>query len=1237
MTTALYRRYRPDTFAQVIGQDHVTMPLRAALRANKVTHAYLFSGPRGCGKTTSARIMARCLNCAEGPTDTPCGTCDSCRELATGGPGSLDVVEIDAASHGGVDDARDLRERATFAPVRDRYKVFIIDEAHMVSSAGFNALLKLVEEPPEHVKFVFATTEPDKVIGTIRSRTHHYPFRLVPPDTLGPYLTQLCGEENISIDSGVIPLVMRAGGGSVRDTLSVLDQLMAGAVDGAVSYATAVALLGYTDAALLDQSVDALAGGDGAAAYRVIEKMVESGHDPRRFVEDLLQRLRDLLIISVAGDGAAEVLVGTPADQLERMFVQARNWGPGHLSRVADLTDQALRSMTGATSPRLQLELLLGRILVPVAGVSDGAPDTVPGMVGMAHGGAPRADAPPSGERSFGARQAREALARAREEKSAGQVTSPIHEGGAAGQPGAPSHARPAPTEGPQAGIPDGAGAPPSRGGDVGTRPVGSDGALSHAGDTAPAATDTAPASTKAGDPSAGASPSTHSAGWATAQPGSGPASVSPAQKTADQTPSEQHRPEQSSALSSRVESTPPAHSGQADRHPGAEQRPVSHSPRDMRPGLVNESPQPSRPPQETPATQAPAAAQGHVGRDADLLRGRWGEVVERLSTLSRVVWQMVEHNGQLGAVDASTAIIVLPTAGHVANFNNSGKAAVVEQAIHETTGLRLSVRAELGQSSGGPTVTTPGAPAGGPSGGEPPRSGGPSGEYPAGPAQGRPGGNSGGQGPHTPQGSAPQNQAGSTSWGEVAEPGSGRGRGAVDDAPSSREVPSEHPPSYEPHEAPANFRTEPTPTPEIDGASSGQVSWNTDTPVQDSPQRDPLPTEDTGEYQCDAPADEVHEREIRPAHGGNFGDGDVPPVEEPPYDLEEPPYDPHIDDAPSDDVDIPTESGPRVAAVESPRESATSDPVEDTTSSITSSTDQTKESGEYSAEASTESSPGDASFRDYLPGDPQASWTPVAVKGHPDTEPDTSPARPEEAPGEIDESVAPSAPESAPSPRDDLPEVADIDGDIPPADYPPVPEEVDASAWEMDTPEDYSPDSIKEADSGLSEVAPAAESESGLEPAPASEPAPAPREPAPEPTPAPALAEPEPAPTTSWAAAIPGGGTSFDPDPFAEPWSPAASRSAHPSSGADTSGVNSPSAASTEEPRPTSRLAALRASSQQTPPATEPDHVRAADDDSASLDDDDVDTSTVVGVAAVLDILGGTIIDTLPDHQAGR
>ncbi|MDM8086378.1 DNA polymerase III subunit gamma and tau [Cellulomonas cellasea] len=367
MTTALYRRYRPDSFAEVIGQDHVTAPLRQALRSGQANHAYLFSGPRGCGKTTSARILARCLNCAQGPTDTPCGVCESCVELARGGPGSLDVVEIDAASHGGVDDARELRERATFAPARDRYKIFILDEAHMVSPQGFNALLKIVEEPPPHIKFIFATTEPDKVIGTIRSRTHHYPFRLVPPDVLSDYLAQLCAAEGVQVGQGVLPLVVRAGAGSVRDALSVLDQLIAGSGEGGLDYEGAVSLLGYTHASLLDDLVDAIAANDGASAFRVVERVISTGHEPRRFVEDLLERLRDLIVIAASGDAAAAALGDIPGDQLTRMRAQAAHLGAAELSRSADLVNLALTEMVGATSPRLHLELLMARLLLPAA------------------------------------------------------------------------------------------------------------------------------------------------------------------------------------------------------------------------------------------------------------------------------------------------------------------------------------------------------------------------------------------------------------------------------------------------------------------------------------------------------------------------------------------------------------------------------------------------------------------------------------------------------------------------------------------------------------------------------------------------------------------------------------------------------------------------------------------------------------------------------------------------------
>ena len=402
MVTALYRRYRPETFAELIGQSQVTDPLRTALRTDRVNHAYLFSGPRGCGKTTSARILARCLNCAEGPTDTPCGVCASCIELARDGSGSLDVVEIDAASHNGVDDARDLRERAAFAPARDRYKIFILDEAHMVTPQGFNALLKLVEEPPDHIKFIFATTEPEKVIGTIRSRTHHYPFRLVPPAQMLDYVQQLSEAEKVSVQPGVLPLVVRAGGGSVRDTLSLLDQLIAGSEGDTVEYERAVALLGYTHAALLDEVVDALGAMDAAAAFSAVDRVIQTGQDPRRFVEDLLERLRDLIVVAATRDGAAAVLRGIPQDELDRMSVQAVAFGAAELSRAADVVNGSLTEMTGATSPRLHLELMVARLLVPASDDSDrGALARVERLerrVGIADAGSPVAETPAARE-----------------------------------------------------------------------------------------------------------------------------------------------------------------------------------------------------------------------------------------------------------------------------------------------------------------------------------------------------------------------------------------------------------------------------------------------------------------------------------------------------------------------------------------------------------------------------------------------------------------------------------------------------------------------------------------------------------------------------------------------------------------------------------------------------------------------------------------------------------------------
>ena len=366
MSLALYRKYRPSTFAEVIGQEHVTEPLSNALKSGKVHHAYLFSGPRGCGKTSSARIMARSLNCEEGPTPTPCGKCQSCTDLVANGPGSIDVMELDAATHGLVDDARDLRDSAFFAPVQSRYKIYIIDEAHQLGPGAANALLKVVEEPPPHVLFIFATTEPDKLIATIRSRTHHYPFRLVPPLVLAQHLEKVCESEGIKVAKGVIPLVVRASGGSVRDALSVLGQLLAGAGAEGVTYEVAVALLGYTDGALLDEAVDALAARDGATMFETVNRLVESGHDPRRFAQDFLERLRDLIVVGAVKDNASHILREYPDDQLERMKHQAQVIGAATLIRSADIAAEGLTQMRGATAPRLILELICARILLPL-------------------------------------------------------------------------------------------------------------------------------------------------------------------------------------------------------------------------------------------------------------------------------------------------------------------------------------------------------------------------------------------------------------------------------------------------------------------------------------------------------------------------------------------------------------------------------------------------------------------------------------------------------------------------------------------------------------------------------------------------------------------------------------------------------------------------------------------------------------------------------------------------------
>ncbi|WP_122822926.1 DNA polymerase III subunit gamma and tau [Georgenia faecalis] len=663
MSTALYRRYRPESFADVIGQEHVTEPLMAALRADRVTHAYLFSGPRGCGKTTSARIFARCLNCAEGPTDTPCGTCDSCVELARDGSGSLDVVEMDAASHGGVEDARDLRERAVFAPARDRYKIFIIDEAHMVSNQGFNALLKLVEEPPRHVKFVFATTEPDKVIGTIRSRTHHYPFRLVPPERLQAYLEELCTAEGVRVAPGVLPLVVRAGGGSVRDSLSVLDQLIAGAQEGLLDYEHAVALLGYTHATLLDDVVDALAARDGASVFRVVDRVIDSGHDPRRFVEDLLERLRDLVVIAVAGEHAGSVLRSLPEDQLGRMRVQAQHLGAGQLSRAADLVNDALTEMTGATSPRLQLELLCARLLLP--GADDGT-----------HGYGARLD---------------------RIEHHLSRASAPAGADAGRGAPAAP----------PPAPVPAAAPAPAA----APTTPS----AARPGAQPAPAGRQTGAPADDGGTSGGGVTPDAHASAPRTSAPrGSAGSDAAPARTHADAAAREDRSGGATGATGRASGSARPDQ--RTAEGPGA--APAPGTPRDAAGSSV--SPQPgapsaprvdAAPPRPAPAPAAgpaaapaagtgPAAATGDV--DADMVRRRWPEVLETLARLKRTTWALVSQNGQVAEISGGVLRLGFTTAGLAQAFRSGPHTEPLQRALAETLGVQVRIEPVLSASAAG-------------------------------------------------------------------------------------------------------------------------------------------------------------------------------------------------------------------------------------------------------------------------------------------------------------------------------------------------------------------------------------------------------------------------------------------------------------------------------------------------------------------------------------------------------
>ncbi|GGS91699.1 hypothetical protein GCM10010240_26460 [Streptomyces griseoviridis] len=663
---ALYRRYRPETFAEVIGQEHVTDPLQQALRNNRVNHAYLFSGPRGCGKTTSARILARCLNCEQGPTPTPCGECQSCRDLARNGPGSIDVIEIDAASHGGVDDARDLREKAFFGPAGSRYKIYIIDEAHMVTSAGFNALLKVVEEPPEHLKFIFATTEPEKVIGTIRSRTHHYPFRLVPPGTLREYLGEVCAKEDIPVAEGVLPLVVRAGAGSVRDSMSVMDQLLAGAGAEGVTYAMATALLGYTDGSLLDSVVEAFASGDGAAAFEVVDRIIEGGNDPRRFVADLLERLRDLVILAAVPDAAEKGLIDAPADVIERMQAQARSFGAAELSRAADLVNEGLTEMRGATSPRLQLELICARVLLPAAYGDERSVmarlDRIERGVSFSSGaGLPAAGYVPGPE--------------------AHPAAAPVPPGGGVAAARAavrgPGVAAPAVPAGPDMNAGAGAGAGTGGSGDA-----------------------PAPAS-------------------APVRPAPAPQATAPARPSPPPTAAPSPPPPSAPAQPSAPGAWPTAAPAGGGRRPGG-------WPTAAPAGGAGQPPAPSSPPPAaapapapTPAPAPSSAGPAFTAPGGLDPRTLWPNILEAVKNRRRFTWILLSQNAQVTGFDGTTLRLGFVNAGARDNFASSGSEDVLRQALSEQFNVQWKIEAVVDPSGGGSAPPPPAGPSsGGPAGG---------------------------------------------------------------------------------------------------------------------------------------------------------------------------------------------------------------------------------------------------------------------------------------------------------------------------------------------------------------------------------------------------------------------------------------------------------------------------------------------------------------------------------------
>ncbi|MBB4784348.1 DNA polymerase III subunit gamma and tau [Streptomyces rapamycinicus] len=788
---ALYRRYRPETFAEVIGQEHVTGPLQQALRNNRVNHAYLFSGPRGCGKTTSARILARCLNCEKGPTPAPCGECQSCQDLARNGPGSIDVIEIDAASHGGVDDARELREKAFFGPASSRYKIYIIDEAHMVTSAGFNALLKVVEEPPEHLKFIFATTEPEKVIGTIRSRTHHYPFRLVPPGTLRDYLGEVCGREAIPIEDGVLPLVVRAGAGSVRDSMSVMDQLLAGAADDGVTYAMATSLLGYTDGSLLDSIVDAFAASDGAAAFEVVNRVIEGGNDPRRFVADLLERLRDLVILAAVPDAAEKGLIDAPADVVERMQAQASVFGGAELSRAADLVNEGLTEMRGATSPRLQLELICARVLLPAAfddersvqsrlerlergalagglgggagaagagagGVGGGVGGGGVGGPGPAMGYVPGPDAhapvgPPAGGPS-GPAAARAAMAGG----GPGQGPAPggPESSGSGEAPGGwPAGARPAADSGQGAAVDSGqqGGAPAAPAADGGGQrpgawPSGAQAPAAEGGGSRPGAWPAASApgsgASGAGGPSgAGAGPGGASGAGGASGGGGGQGAGAPARQPGGWP----------------TATAPGQGGGPSAQTPAAPSAPTTPS-APTAPSAPAAGPAPS-----APAPGAPSMAQGAVQ-----VRQMWPDILEAVKNRRRFTWILLSQNATVSGFDGTTLQLGFSNAGARDSFVGGGSEDVLRQALQDAIGVQWRIEAIVDPSGGaGQQGGGPGGPGGFGGAGGPGGLGG----------QGGPGGYGGGSG-YGGAGAGGGGATGGGGFGGGSGPGSGGGSG---------------------------------------------------------------------------------------------------------------------------------------------------------------------------------------------------------------------------------------------------------------------------------------------------------------------------------------------------------------------------------------------------------------------------------------------------------------------------